>query len=85
MVTIALANQANAARLAGSLDRAALTVGEALRCQREEERPWSLALALMVHGDIAREKGDAATALAAYRQTLSVAVSYGDRARWAML
>jgi DNA-binding CsgD family transcriptional regulator len=49
--------------------------------QLKEEHPWSLAFSLMVHGDIARGNGDYTEALASYQRTLSVAASYGDRAR----
>ena len=49
--------------------------------RHEEEHPWSLAFALMVQGDIAREQGDTLVALAAQQQALSVAMAYEDRVR----
>ena len=81
MVTIALANQATAARQAGALERAARHADAALTIQREDEHPWSHALALMVHGDVAREMDDGSTALVDYRQSLTLAMAYGDRVR----
>ncbi|MFN8591904.1 MAG: LuxR C-terminal-related transcriptional regulator [Thermomicrobiales bacterium] len=78
MTTIALANQAMAARLAGAMDRAAQFADQALALQDDQPHPWSLLLALIVRGDVARHRGDRMTALIDSDRAFRVAVEYGD-------
>ncbi len=81
MVTVAIANQANAARQAGALDRAAQYAELALQASREEAHPWPLAFSLMVYGDVMWARHDNASAVAHYQECLSVALAYGDQVR----
>jgi non-specific serine/threonine protein kinase len=81
MRSIALANQANAARLAGALDRASQYAAEARRASDHDAHPWPLALVVMIQGDVALSQSNDALALAHYQESLALGLAYGDRVR----
>jgi predicted ATPase/DNA-binding CsgD family transcriptional regulator len=80
MTAVSLANRAFNVLQAGDGDCAALYADAALRLQNEAEHPWSLQLALVIHGDVARNRGDGDTAFADYQRALALAMDYGDHA-----
>jgi predicted ATPase/DNA-binding CsgD family transcriptional regulator len=81
LLTVALANQAAAARQGGAFDRAARYAEAALRESREDVQPWPLAFALMVQGDVMLAQHDVVSAATVYQESLSVGLAHGDRVR----
>ena len=81
MTAVALANQANAARLAGALDRAERYATAARQASEHDAHPWPLALAMMIQGDVALAQDDDAAALSRYQESLRLGLAYGDRMR----
>jgi predicted ATPase len=83
MLATALINLAIVARLQGDPTRGEAPAAEALALLRGEPHPWVLGLTLVVSGDLARDRGDWATGLAHYRETLVINRSFGDVGRTA--
>jgi predicted ATPase/DNA-binding CsgD family transcriptional regulator len=81
MTSVALANQASAARLAGALDRAERYAAAARQASEHDAHPWPLAFAMMVQGDMALAHDDDTAALSHYQESLTLGLAYGDRVR----
>ena len=79
LISVAHANVGQIALAAGDIDQAKMHAEEAVRRQRTLAYPWALGDTLRILGDVGRERGELAQALAAYRESVDLTRDHGDR------
>ena len=79
LLSVAHANMGQVALASGDADRAKTHVEQAVLRQRKLGFTWALGDTLRILGDVAREQGQLAQALAIYQESVALTQDHGDR------